>query len=699
MSAPLNFEDLNPDEQCLAGRSAEGYAAIEGKYPNIKLPERESLRKKYEIFLTCTYCEANIAVNFLDGMPTVCPECKRKSVGLEMNPARAAAWLVAHYDIITTTDANQIMYLYDERKGVWSDERAVSIITHESKILFGESLSTQKLTNTFLHVRAMSYMNAAFAGCSVIIAGELLLNVNNGVLNTKTKKLGPHSKEYLFLSCLNVEYDEAAKCPKIAQFLKDITEDNIVMAAELLEAMAYTLMPGYPIQKAIMLVGSGGNGKSTFLGVLTALLGKENVSNVKMQELTGRFALPRLIGKVANIAADLPSRAILDGGVFKALTGGDDIEAESKYMQRTRKFQNTAKIFFSANKIPDIDEDSVAYFRRWYIIEFKAHFSDGKEILPELVGKEELSGLLNILLAVALPTLQQSLRFTFAKEVEVTRSLYLKNSNTVKAFAEECLDYDPDAAMPKSEFYEKYLEYCKRYSLLELSDRGFWRELKKVVTYDERQPERGMPRWIYGQAVKNPEKESASITSISSVISLIVLYYPYLPMFTTIRENIDETDETDANHPTSSNTILENPENPSSSKNMEHDDSQDDGTPNKNSFIETPQTFQNNGTPTSQPQPKGAPSTNPPLNLPPLPTLHLLHLQEPPKPTQGNAQTPPPHTTIPPTQNNAPERKSEQICPICGKATARLYDYDGQAVCVDCLNAAQHQHDDNDVIE
>jgi len=68
--------------------------------------------------------------------------------------------------------------------------------------------------------------------------------------------------------------------------------------------------------------------------------------------------------------------------------------------------------------------------------------------------------------------------------------------------------------------------------------------------------------------------------------------------------------------------------------------------------------------------------------------------------TQGNAQE---------TQINAKEGQVQSeakivydnpektvICPRCGKATARLYDYAGEWVCVDCLNELQHKNDESD---
>ncbi|MGC8620275.1 MAG: hypothetical protein ACP5LA_07260 [Thermoplasmata archaeon] len=45
-------------------------------------------------------------------------------------------------------------------------------------------------------------------------------------------------------------------------------------------------------------------------------------------------------------------------------------------------------------------------------------------------------------------------------------------------------------------------------------------------------------------------------------------------------------------------------------------------------------------------------------------------------------------------QQNAKECKETQTCEVCGKETNNLYEYNGLHVCIDCLNAKQHQNDD-----
>jgi hypothetical protein len=58
-----------------------------------------------------------------------------------------------------------------------------------------------------------------------------------------------------------------------------------------------------------------------------------------------------LFGKLANIFADLPSKAIDDGGMFKSLTGEDYVTAERKNKDPF-SFRPYARLLFSCNEIP-----------------------------------------------------------------------------------------------------------------------------------------------------------------------------------------------------------------------------------------------------------------------------------------------------------------------------------------------------------
>ncbi len=47
---------------------------------------------------------------------------------------------------------------------------------------------------------------------------EHLINLKNGIYNRETKKIIPHSPEYVFLYQIPVKYNKKAKCSKILKF-------------------------------------------------------------------------------------------------------------------------------------------------------------------------------------------------------------------------------------------------------------------------------------------------------------------------------------------------------------------------------------------------------------------------------------------------------------------------------------------------
>src|SRR5207302_7003645 len=95
--------------------------------------------------------------------------------------------------------------------------------------------------------------------------------------------------------------------------------------------------------------------------------------------------------------ADLPDNILKSAGTFKMLTGGDSIMAERKF-GHPFLFKNYAKLMFSCNKVPEVQEDSDAFFRRWIIITFPNKFegaNDDRDMLSKLTTPEELSGIFN----------------------------------------------------------------------------------------------------------------------------------------------------------------------------------------------------------------------------------------------------------------------------------------------------------------
>ncbi|GAJ03978.1 unnamed protein product, partial [marine sediment metagenome] len=203
-----------------------------------------------------------------------------------------------------------------------------------------------------------------------------ILNLENGLYNIETGKLSPHTPEFLSTIRIPQAYDPQADCPRIRQFFREVLREEDIAVIE--ELFGYCLIPDYSIQKAFLLLGDGANGKSTLLEVLKHFIGTNNCTNISLQAIESqRFAVATLFGKLANIYADIPSTKVAHVGLFKMLTGGDAIGAEKKFKDGF-SFNNTARLVYSTNKPPQIDEDTLAFWRRWIFINLPNKF-DGRK--------------------------------------------------------------------------------------------------------------------------------------------------------------------------------------------------------------------------------------------------------------------------------------------------------------------------------
>ena len=133
------------------------------------------------------------------------------------------------------------------------------------------------------HVRRSCYDNE-----SNLNNNSGYINLRNGVFDIEKKEITDHSAEMGFTYCLPFDYDKKAVPTKFLKFLKEITQEDTALTISILEGFAYCLMPGYPIQKANMLVGEGSNGKSTLMGVLTAFLCLRTLSMRRYKTITLR---------------------------------------------------------------------------------------------------------------------------------------------------------------------------------------------------------------------------------------------------------------------------------------------------------------------------------------------------------------------------------------------------------------------------
>jgi putative DNA primase/helicase len=309
-----------------------------------------------------------------------------------------------------------------------------------------------------------------------------ILNVKNGLLRVADRALLSHSPDHLSSVQLPVEYNPKATCPAITKFVSEVFPPDATLLAW--ELAGWLMLPSTSIQKAVLLLGEGANGKSTWLTLLISFLGKGNSSAVSLHKLeSDKFAAARLIGKLANICPDLPSEHLAGTSVFKAITGGDPVPAEYKFKD-SFDFTPYARLVFSANHPPRSADASHAFFRRWVVIPFDRTFSPKQQVPraildARLSAPAELSGLLNLSLD-ALARLERQRGFSEPNSIRRAWGEFHAATDPLAVWIERWTVDDPQTLVAKSVLIAAYNADCQRNGRPPLTNKAFGLALRRV---------------------------------------------------------------------------------------------------------------------------------------------------------------------------------------------------------------------------
>lgn len=289
--------------------------------------------------------------------------------------------------------------------------------------------------------------------------------VENGLLRLMERETEPHDPEHQALNKIPYEYHQDAECPRWRQFLEESVEDGKVDALQ--EYVGYTLLEGeLPLARALLLVGGGSNGKSTFLNTVAKLLGEDNVTGFSLGNLAhNEYYAAEMWGALANIDADVTG-GIGHGGMFKKLTGGDRAVNARRPYGEPFTFHPTTKQLYSANEVPDTKVDDDAFFRRWLIIEFPVEFTDSHLEGPNKDEnlEEDLENELPGILAWAVDGLNRLLdqgRFTNEGEIHEKRERWQEWGDTVDKFVSRCVDLEGDGKHKTGYVHDVYVKFCR----------------------------------------------------------------------------------------------------------------------------------------------------------------------------------------------------------------------------------------------
>jgi len=287
-------------------------------------------------------------------------------------------------------------------------------------------------------------------------------NAQNGLVNLITKKLEPHTPNFVSLVQSPVAYDPDAVCPTwdacMDAWMDGPEKDQKI---EILQQFAgYLLSSSMSYAKALFLVGDGGNGKSTFADTLGMVIGDDATSRIDLEDLYSMFGLKGLIGKRLNVIEEV-SGNYYQSHKLKKLISGEELTINMKYKDQF-KFKPQAKFIFAVNTMPRVDDSSTATERRIAVVQFNNNFRDNPNTQLRFSNgllSKELPGILNWMMKGTHSLMKQK-KFTITNEQQIALLEYREENSSVEGFIGECLIFEEGRVGSARELYTEYKQYC-----------------------------------------------------------------------------------------------------------------------------------------------------------------------------------------------------------------------------------------------
>jgi putative DNA primase/helicase len=325
----------------------------------------------------------------------------------------------------------------------------------------------------------------------------VLINLKNGTfeITADGMRLRPFDRSDFITYQLPFAYDPEATAPIFDTYINRVLPDKERQKV-LAEYLGFVFIKhGNKIlkeEKALILYGSGANGKSVLFDVYNALLGPQNVSNYSLQSLTNNsgYYRAKLANKLVNYASEINGK--LETDVFKQLVSGEPVEARLPYGQPLI-LKQYAKLIFNCNALPKDVENTNAYFRRFLIIPFDVTIPEHEQDknLHNKIIEGELSGVFNWVLS-GLQRLLAQKGFSACTAVDAAVQEFKDDSNSVKIFLDDNgFQRSPSQYVLVRPLFLEYRKYCLDFRLNAVKRKEFTRQLGLLGIEIGRKPGHG----------------------------------------------------------------------------------------------------------------------------------------------------------------------------------------------------------------
>lgn len=269
-----------------------------------------------------------------------------------------------------------LMYDYDKKLYTYSQNQVARWLT----VLTGSA----SRTNIFTFVQTLEGMGDKLAIFNP--PPRWKIPVGNGLYNTLTRKLEPHSPIHVVTNRVQTDYKPRPTEPsftdgmtfeKLVYDLADGQPDRV----ELIMQMCKTIITGYAATPAIfVMMGSGGDGKSVFMSLLSNIVGASNTGAMNFSDMDDESKVVEVAQKRLVVGMDNNKDVtVKNTALLKSAASREVLSLFRKYLTSV-SLRFTGSVVQLCNNLPRFTETGSSIRRRIVMLLCEnSHYESGDE--------------------------------------------------------------------------------------------------------------------------------------------------------------------------------------------------------------------------------------------------------------------------------------------------------------------------------
>lgn len=398
---------------------------------------------------------------------------KKPSIPRAVRLEKISSKVITDYRIITVND---IIHLYNGKYYEDKTDLEIHRIIHEN---YDKFLIESDRNEIIKFIKLKTYVKPSELNKNW---NEIVLK--NGVLNLSNMKLYEHNPSTYNTIYIDVNWNpKVTYSPLIDSYMNQISNNDEEDKKLLYEIIGYCLLQKPVFSKMFLLYGGGGTGKSTFLNIIRKLIGDKYCSFLTLSDLEKDFMPAELFGKLVNLGDDIDAKILTDTGMLKSLISGEAVNVRRIYKEPF-SFNNFAKLIFTCNKLPVINDRTSGLYRRLCIVEINNKIKKFDPFFLLKITDDDMEYLLYRSVDALIKALEKNSLTENEKMLKSIEMFKVEQSSVLSFLRDSGLTDKEIHLAPVQTIYDIYVQYCGQVGYKPLSRANFGSELCEAKSFE-----------------------------------------------------------------------------------------------------------------------------------------------------------------------------------------------------------------------